>query len=152
MTYRQIATQGLRALPLYDDVPSGCVVKPVTTKDFEPHLRAGELAIVDTEDRDPIPGELFYVAWTGSPVQDGVERGALCQAYRRDHMDEHDKPFTAWWVGSMRNRIPQAVSARLVQENRWDDLGWSNGPYREGVLERQIRGCVVGILTERKAS
>ena len=127
-------------------MPAGCIAYPVTKDDLGPHLRPGEFAIIDPGDRDPARGELYLVAWdsrTRNP--DGSERLALAQAYQREHECDGE-PFTAWWVGSIRNRYSPETTARLLAERRWDLLGWSNGPYRPGILEQQIRGRIIGVL------
>jgi hypothetical protein len=51
----------IRALTMYDHVPAGCILHPVTNDDSAPHLRAGEFAIVDTTDTEPQHGELYLV-------------------------------------------------------------------------------------------
>lgn len=145
MSAGSIATTELRALLVYNTLPAGCIAKPVTDNHLAPHLREGEFAIVDTTDCDPIHGELFFAAWAGSRNSDGTEKGALCEAYRREHTCD-GAPFSAWSVGSMRSRLSPETIDRLIKERRYDALGWSNGPYREGALEQQIRGRVVGVL------
>ena len=141
-----VPMEELRALLAYDELPPGCIAHPVTEDDLSPHLRPGEFAIVDPADREPVRGELFLVAWDSRTLNpDGSERLALVQAFQRNH-ECNGKPFTAWWVGSMRNRLSPEATTRLVAEGRWDRLGWSNGPYCDGILERQIRGRVVGVL------
>jgi hypothetical protein len=51
----------IRALTMYDHVPAGCILQPVTDGDSAPHLRAGEFAIVDTTDTEPQHGEVYLV-------------------------------------------------------------------------------------------
>src|ERR1700719_3914213 len=53
--------QPLRALTLFDHVPEGCILQPVTDDDSAPHLRVGEFAIVDTTDTEPQHGEVYLV-------------------------------------------------------------------------------------------
>lgn len=130
-------SQEYRALLLFADLPAGCIAHPVTDHHLAPHLRPGEFAIIDSADREPVNGELFLVAWMGRPGPDGKEDGALCQVYRRDG---------SWLVGSLRRHRSRAKVERMIREGRYDALGWSNGPYCDGALERQIRGRVVGIL------
>lgn len=145
MSAGSLATSELRALLVYDALPIGCIAKPVIDNHLAPHLREGEFAIVDTTDCDPIHGELFFVAWAGSRNSDGTEKGALCEAYQREHTCD-GASFSAWSVGSMRGRLSPETTDRLIKERRYDALGWSNGPYRDGALEQQIRGRVVGVL------
>jgi hypothetical protein len=51
----------IRALTMYDHVPGGCILQPVTDDDNAPHLCAGEFAIVDTTDTEPQHGEVYLV-------------------------------------------------------------------------------------------
>lgn len=142
MSASPVITQEVRALLVYDALPAGCIVKPVKDGGLAPHLRPGEFAIVDTTDCDPIHGELFFVAWMGRQAADGSENGDLAQAYRR----ELNSDGSAWWVGSIRRQMSAEDRARAIEAHDWSALGWSNGPYKDGVLERQIRGRVIGIL------
>lgn len=143
MSASPVVTQELRALLVYDALPAGCIAKPVKDGGLAPHLRPGEFAIVDTTDCDPTHGELYFVAWMGSCAADGSEAGDLAQAYRRDL----NRDGTAWWVGSMQRPKPSAEAvARAIAVGDYSAFGWSNGPYKDGVLERQIRGRVIGIL------
>lgn len=145
---QSVASGELRALFVYDAVPPGCIVHPVTEDDLAPHLRPAEFAIVDTTDRDPIHGELFLVAWMGNPDADGRERRALVQARLQAVSDisgaAYEQPL--WSVGSIRRHRSRDEIDRLLRERRYDELGWTNGPYRPGMLEQQIRGRVVGVL------
>lgn len=141
-----VPVEGLRALFAFDAVPAGCIVVPVTEDDLAPHLRPGEFAIVDTEDREPISGELFLVAWMVGLDRDGRERTALCQAEWRPSASPDGRDQSAWRVGSLRRRRTPEERERLVEAGRYDELGWSNGPYKPGMLEQQVRGRVVGIL------
>ena len=141
-----VPSEELRALFAYNELPAGCIAYLVAEDDLSPHLRPGEFAIVDPADCEPVRGELFLVAWDRRALNpDGTERLALVQAFQRNHECD-GKPFTAWWVGSMRNRLSPEMTTCLVAQGRWDRLGWSNGPYCSGILERQIRGRVVGVL------
>jgi hypothetical protein len=55
----------LRALTLFEDVPASCKAVQVLQSGFEPHLRLGECAIVDTADKGLQYGEL-YMLWMGT--------------------------------------------------------------------------------------
>jgi hypothetical protein len=56
--------QAVRALTMYDHVPGGCILHPVTDDDSAPHLRAGEFAIVDTTDTwPPQHGEVYVLRY-----------------------------------------------------------------------------------------
>ena len=51
----------LRALEQFDAVPAGCTGMIVTSSRFAPHLRPGEIAVVDLSDKEPVSGELFVI-------------------------------------------------------------------------------------------
>ncbi|ACB96744.1 hypothetical protein [Beijerinckia indica] len=53
----------LRALPLFTDLPAGHKAVLVRQDDFEPHLRIGEFAVVDTTDKDVAYGELYMLCF-----------------------------------------------------------------------------------------
>lgn len=59
-----LAAGEIRALQVYEVVPSGCIGMLVINDKFSPHLRPGEIAIVDTTDKERQPGEL-YVLYMG---------------------------------------------------------------------------------------
>ena len=50
-----------RALDVFDEVPASHRLILVLHVGFEPHLRLGEVAVVDTTDKDPQQGELYMV-------------------------------------------------------------------------------------------
>ncbi|MBM0206533.1 hypothetical protein JNW90_28655 [Micromonospora sp. STR1s_5] len=50
-----------RALTWFDAVPLDCGTVPVEDDRFAPHLKRGEFAVIDPEDREPLPGEIFVV-------------------------------------------------------------------------------------------
>ena len=51
----------LRALEQFDAIPAGCTGMVVTSGRFAPHLRPGEIAVLDPNDKEPVSGELFVV-------------------------------------------------------------------------------------------
>ena len=53
----------LRALTMFDHVPTGCILQPVTNDDSAPHIRAGEFAVIDTADTAPQNGEVYLIRW-----------------------------------------------------------------------------------------
>ena len=55
----------LRALPLFGSCPAGCQLHIETTEANDPHIRAGEFAVIDPTDCEPVHGELFLVRWNG---------------------------------------------------------------------------------------
>lgn len=60
-----VVTGEYRALTLYEAAPWDCGTSLVEDDRFAPHLRAGEMAIVDPDDNDVVAGE---------PRGDGLNR------------------------------------------------------------------------------
>ncbi|MHA0335838.1 hypothetical protein [Sphingomonas aquatilis] len=119
----------LRSFIVCDRLPEGCVAYPVTDETNAPHLRPGDIAIIDPTDRDVCVGELFVAQW-GSGKTDIVE------AWTADAVH--------WKVGgSNRARSHASVLERLRQGSQ---VGWVDGPYPSEVLKQKLRGKVVGIL------
>jgi len=56
-----VPSDGLRALTMYDAIPAGHIGVLVENGAFEPHLHAGEFAIVDTSDKERQVGELYVL-------------------------------------------------------------------------------------------
>ena len=123
--------EGLRALTLHDVVPAGCRTMPVLDDWHAPHLRLGEMAVVDPSDRELQHGELYAVAYASGPD--------IVQAAWRTTGN-----LTAWWAIALdRPRGPDGFAA-------WVEAGrvipMADGPYRPGALEDMVLGRVVGIL------
>lgn len=57
----------IRALDLLDVLPAGHAAILVRDDAFEPHLHRGELAVIDTADKDRLPGELYALEMDGRP-------------------------------------------------------------------------------------
>lgn len=119
---------GLPAFVVYDRLPEGCVAYPVTNDDHLPLLRAGEIVIVDPEDREPQNGEFFVVDWGGLH-----SRPKVIETYNH-------KPGR--WSAGARHRGWNAAA-----------LGWGNiGDFVGDAylvpehLSARIKGKVVGIL------
>ena len=90
----------IRALTMYDHVPAGCILQPVTDDDSAPHLRAGEFAIVDTTDTEPQHGEVYLVRfhkrgrWP-NPVE---EVFYIQQIMVRHHRGRDGETFIGFWM------------------------------------------------------
>ncbi|WP_155931835.1 hypothetical protein [Methylopila sp. 73B] len=122
-------TAEYRALTLYSEPPAGCIVFPITREGFEPHLRLGEIAIVDKSDKDLVNGELYVVGVRSPMVPDGVAKH-LAQVWAREYRGLDGEPFTGWWWGDL---------------NREGRLRLSEGPMLAEGLARMIVGRVIGL-------
>jgi hypothetical protein len=95
-----IAMQAVRALTLFDTVPAGCVLHPVTDDDNAPHLRAGEFAIVDATDTEPQHGEVYLVRFHRRPRwprQVDEEVRYIQQVIAKQHC-YRDETFIGFWA------------------------------------------------------
>ena len=58
-----------RAFEAFDHIPTGCHLFPVLDHESDPHLRYGEIAVIDTNDTKPINGEVFVIQWSSGRRQ-----------------------------------------------------------------------------------
>lgn len=142
----------LRAFIVYDSLPQGFAAYPVTDESNAPHLRPGDIAIIDPADRNPTPGELFVIDWQsgGSAIVETWSQRMTAGCGPNSEMID-----TVCWkvAGSNRARSAGDVAQRL---RAGLPVGWVNGPYPTegpyaGALNRKLRGKVVGILTGANA-
>ena len=74
-------------VPVYLDVPAGCVVRRNWKQAFEPFVTAfGDTLVIDTDDRMPIDGRLFWLRSGG---------GSLWEV-RAAGVDAWGKPLVEW--------------------------------------------------------
>lgn len=122
----------LRALMLFSDLPPGCILHPITDSRSVPHLRPGEFAIIDMEDREPQHGELFLIAYECA-FEDSGEVRRVVQTWNRCE------------------RVLPAGHSMPVEAFRWfaaayDRSATVEGPYKPGGIERALVGRIIGIL------
>ncbi|MCL8385862.1 hypothetical protein [Xanthobacter aminoxidans] len=147
----------LRVLPVFDEVPTGHMTMRVEDESFHPHLRRGEFAVIDLEDREPAHREIFLFAFADWKAERGYAH-ALVEARSRPAYYGRPKgwadcgpgfcfgpaegfePCRAWSVASWSTaaggggRAPDGV-ARLA-----------DGPFRADALARKLVGRVVGVF------
>jgi hypothetical protein len=132
-----LADGELRALPLFDDVRASQILHPIMDEASAPHLRPGEFAVIDTEDRTPVNGELFLIEWTGG-------RRAIVETCLRASWPRPDG--TIPWCAGAYNR-PRS----LEDLDRWRRLGRPlvsvDGPYSEEHLASKLVGRLVGVFS-----
>jgi len=85
----------LRALTVFDQIPAGCRLQPVTNDDSDPHLRVGEFAVVDTTDTEPQNGEVYLIRWNSGCTD-------IVQAFCQQHYNNEIGDFTGWWTRCLR--------------------------------------------------
>ena len=128
---RADATGEVRALTLLDAVPPACRAMRIDDDRHAPHLRAGEVAIIDPADCDLVHGELFAIGYGRGP--------AVMQVIRRTTGD-----LTAWWCVSLDD--PRTWAECQARINAGSVLRMADGPYGPGYLEERTLGRVVGLL------
>lgn len=141
----------LRALPVYDQLPAGCIAHLVTDRHSMPHIRPGEFVVVDTNDRAVRHLETYLIQW-----QDG--RRNVCEAVAREsNFSDKSIPQAGWSVRSISDLRGKAIAEAIDEAKcRYDAsgrvlklsmLGWSEGPFRsdDGYLESKLVGTVIGL-------
>ncbi len=121
----------IRALMVYGHIPPGHRALPVVDDRNAPHLRAGELAVVDLADCELQHGELFAVAYGRGP--------AIMQTLWRTWLGEAN-----WWCVQINRPKGDAEMAAWSRAGR--AIPSSDGPYAPGGLESIVLGRVVGVL------
>lgn len=64
MSPRTPPQPGLRSFIIYDELPDGCFALEVDDWQTAPHIRCGEFVVVDSNDVNPVAGELFVCAFS----------------------------------------------------------------------------------------
>jgi len=131
MSLSTTRNEGFRALTVFDVVPDGCRDLPVRDDWNAPHLRDGEVAIVDPGDCDLQHGELYAVAYSRGPE--------IMQAVWRTAGN-----VTTWWAMNLNRPRSRDEFDAWLRAGR--TIPAADGPYRPGGLEERILGRVVGIL------
>ncbi|MDP1026289.1 hypothetical protein Q5H91_03620 [Sphingomonas sp. KR1UV-12] len=140
----------LRPFIVYDEAPAGCIPFLVTNDDTAPHLRPGDVALVDTTDR--VPADDLFVVRNG-------DRACLRELQSRhiEFVERSGKPRPGrGWFVTRYNRPRNEAAWREAWESGRPIVGLSDGPYAEdgplaGVLPSKLVGRVVGILVTRFA-
>jgi hypothetical protein len=121
----------VRALTVLGTVPDGCRAMPVLDDRNAPHLRQGEVAVIDPTDCVLIHGELFAILYGSGP--------AIMQAIWRTRGD-----LSAWWALCLDRPKDWPEAQAWMAAGRALPMG--DGPYRAGALEERTLGRVIGIL------
>jgi hypothetical protein len=119
-----------RALQLFDQIPAGHAAFPILDDCSHPHLRCGEIALIDTSDLDPVHGELFVIQWDNGSRQ-------IKQLIGRTARHPKGYDYLGWWTTSLftRDFLPGYGYVRTV-----------DGPRLTEMIKEAIVGRVVGIL------
>ena len=133
-----------RALTVFDSIPAGCILLPVSDESCDPHLRVGEFALIDTQDREPQHGELYVIG--NKNIYDEM-RYRICQVRAKTERDVRSRRWQAWYYGPL---VPAAFPAKgywtleaaALQPLR---LGLTEGPMLLTGTRQKISGRVIGI-------
>jgi hypothetical protein len=135
--------KNLRALTMYDYIPTGCVLQPVTDDDSAPHLRTGEFAVIDTTDTAPQHGEVYLIRWLSG-------RASIVQLISRPFNNPEKGMLIGWWtrclnfepydeaLAKARRRSPGAIP--FISHRSMGD-----GPRVADVIQQSIIGHVIGV-------
>ena len=121
----------IRALTVLDAVPAGCRAMAVLDNRNAPHLRPGEVAVVDIVDCDLAHGELYAVQFGSGP--------SITQALWRRHGDQGH-----WWTYTLNRPRDWPETEAWMRGGK--TVPSADGPYRPGGLEEKILGRVIGLL------
>lgn len=127
---------GLRSFIVYDELPEGCIALEVADDSQSPHLNQGEFAVVDTNDREPMHGEMFAIRWSGEKI--GLIEARLRLGRYGTGPNGEMQDDCLWW-GTWRAAIMSLAGAPNVP------CPWGDGPYREHHFREKLIGRVVGI-------
>ncbi len=128
----------IRALPLYQHLPAGHLAVLVTDAWSAPHLKPGELAIIDVGDRYAVSGELFLIR---SPTSG---RCAIRELKRDEQIIRpNGEPETVWWVRDLAGPRSNAEVEAAIDSGVM--LRTSDGPFKAETLDKMILGRVAGL-------
>lgn len=137
-----VAAPDIRAFEVYSDVPSGCRLEVVRDGGHAPHLRAGEMVVVDTNDREPALWELFAVLQSSGVNiwQIGPDRFKPMPA---------DQGKETFWLHPL-NRLaphgtPEERQAEFLRRASNGTVYTSDGPIYGWALRERIIGRIVGV-------
>lgn len=120
----------LRALMALDHVPAGSMLVPVVDDDSEPHLRAGEFAVVDLDDVEPQHGELYLIRFNARP--------AIQQLVAKSHRHGDDS-FVGFWTRCLNFERYSSEAGVFISHRTMSD-----GPRRADEMRKAIVGRVIG--------
>jgi hypothetical protein len=124
------APKEYRALEQMTHIPAGCALFPVMDDDSDPHLRWGEIAIVDTADREPQHGEVYVIQWSSG-------RRCITQLIGPGFSGFSPPEKDHWWTGALTHReyVPGHGELRMI-----------DGPRSKASVRKDLIGRVIGIF------
>ncbi len=136
----------LRVLMMFPSLPPGHMTFPVPNDRFEPHLRQGELAVVDMADHRPAHGELFLISFPAPRSSSGLAYEIVQMRSRRmgNPGAEGVAPVIGWTACFWMPPTNREEYQRLLRAGQ---TGTCDGPYSEAYATSRLVGRIVGIFT-----
>lgn len=123
---------GLRSFIVYDEMPDGCFAFVAEDRRGLPHVRPGDIVIVDPSDTSLQHGEMFLIEFDSGRRQVIDLRSHV---YHHTDGSEH-VGWMATWNMPFRS---------LCDENDREIL-YGDGPYYPEAMERKLVGKIVGFF------
>ena len=138
----QAPQPGLRSFIVYDHIPAGCIAFEMQNDDFDPHIRLGDFALIDTNDRDPIHEEFFLIDWKSRHEDNRYELAMLTLRAGRYGTDAGKcEPGFLWFLSSYNPTQHFSLAGKPILP----PIRWADGPYQEEQAIERILGRVIGI-------
>lgn len=152
-----VVTGEYRALTIFEAVPTDCGGIEVPSNDFVPHLKKGEIAVIDPDDNEPMAGEIYAVAIPSPLAPDGLAVRFVQLWCRRDRMAERGldgrwimdaEDAIGWWMrfGLARPPVIRAFHSMEAAEEELSSVVLSDGPMRADGIRSRIIGRVIGVV------
>ncbi|MEM7444878.1 MAG: hypothetical protein AAF414_16265 [Pseudomonadota bacterium] len=131
-----------RAFEVFDHIPAGCQLQLVRDDRHDPHLRMGEWAVVDANDREIQLNEVFAVLQSG-----GINLWQICPDHHKPlPVDEGQETFWLRPLDNIRGATKEERAADVERRFAERRLHVSDGPIYGWALREKIVGRVVGIF------
>jgi hypothetical protein len=147
------ALQEFRALTVFEALPPGCLGQLIPTDKFAPHLKRGEIAVIDTEDREPIQGEIYLVRIMSSRQPEGFRRTFVQITSRTfnfvtSHVPHVVTPGLGWMMHfqMIKHRPRRLTREEVLAGLRDGSIGMCDGPLNTDYMREKIIGRVVGVI------
>lgn len=138
---RRSPVGALRAFEVFDHIPAGCQVQYVKDARHEPHLREGEWAVVDANDREIQLHEVYAVLQSG-----GVNLWQIApDRFKPMPADEGKETYWLRPLDNIRGATEAERKADLERRFTEGRVFVSDGPIYGWALREKIIGRVIGV-------
>jgi hypothetical protein len=143
--FHSLAPTTPRAFELFDRVPDGCKLFRLDGNEHSPHLREGELAVIDLADCEYRFGELYLIQWSGEKRSRSIR-----QVKKRLYYSDHAKKIEAEGVWFLPLCQPRFLADGKID---WRyPVYCADGPLNPIYLPEYLLGRVIGIFAAIKGS